>query len=987
MIKTRLFILLIFIFSFQFILASYEDCSIYGTCKPTPTYVINETQFNVNNSIYWDGHAFVSGAVSSIETDPLSVHTDQTTPQDVINGFLNFILGIHIGTNVDDGEQTPLQVKGNTNSIPCPNATGLISTPTFGYFIGSPNDAGSSVNYDAGSFINDVIYFDVYTYDGVAYSFSSFNYGCSDYSSTPFQCSLAWTSVGGATSYLIKAYDSSYNYYWISVTGNSLLVPDWTSWNSGDFGTPSPYIRDAGSLSPYTTYEWNVYAYRNIGGTLAYSELPAYVSQGDEVGAGWKTTLSWDNVGADGYILNSITNGYYIELSNVLSYEDDGTYSAWTYGTPTVTPNSGTGYNNFAHFYNDAFGIKFNGYGQIDFTNMSNKSLFIIPNTLLNTNLNADLVDGKHANELGNTSFNQSLTDSLYYSKTNPDGYYNSTTLPATNLSDYALLNGSNFTGNITAPNMCYANGTNCNSTGYAQYQYTNNSFNGSGDFQTIGGNIIATGGISYPELITNGGFANGNNWTGGTGWTFSAGRAKKSADGNGSLTQAVNLTAGQYYRITYTLFGQPTGAVIGGVNVSIGGVNFSIKNEVSLHATMFKALVNETNLTFTPNGNTDRFGIDSVFLKQVTGIVGGGQFNFEGNTGDVIGQGARVTTFNAPAKASFRSGEVSGTQWDENNIGKGSTSFGFDTLIKGIYSFGSGQNVTMLGANSFANGLNIYGNGSQNNFIGWLINGYNDNQNAMGYNLTLYGNGDTAIGFNSIVSGFIGQIFGSGLINSGDYSTLFGSNCSLTLSKTFAIGYDCSGLPDFYVTNKTTHVNNVNVNGNLTLNNTVWEDMTMPINTGKTVGSTNVPSFDVFKNGTYAYAFVSGDQIFATQQMSHSYKLGSSIYQHTHIVPSSTNTGNVTICIEYTKSNIGSVFPDTTTSCGTTYMNGTASQHILQMDGNIGNFTGLSGIINARIFRNATTIGSAYADKIFILAYDLHYEKDSIGSNEELVK
>lgn len=166
-----------------------------------------------------------------------------------------------------------------------------------------------------------------------------------------------------------------------------------------------------------------------------------------------------------------------------------------------------------------------------------------------------------------------------------------------------------------------------------------------------------------------------------------------------------------------------------------------------------------------------------------------------------------------------------------------------------------------------------------------------------------------------------------------------------------------------------------------------VWDDMTMPINQGKVTGSVNVPSFETFKNGTYAYAFVASDQIFATQQMSHSYKLNSTIYQHVHLTPSSTNTGNVTICVEYTKSDINGVFGNTVTSCGVAYMNGTNSKHILDMTGNIGNFSGLSGIINARIYRNATTTGSAYADKVFILAYDLHYQKDTVGSRTESTK
>lgn len=175
---------------------------------------------------------------------------------------------------------------------------------------------------------------------------------------------------------------------------------------------------------------------------------------------------------------------------------------------------------------------------------------------------------------------------------------------------------------------------------------------------------------------------------------------------------------------------------------------------------------------------------------------------------------------------------------------------------------------------------------------------------------------------------------------------------------------------------------------GNLILNGeaTQWDDMTMPLANGKIAGL-NVPSWDIFKNGTYAYSFIADSEIFATQQMSHSYKLNSTIYQHVHLTPSSTNTGNVTICIEYTKADINTAFPNTITSCGTAYINGTNYQHILVMDGNIGSFNGLSGIINARIYRNTTTIGSAYPDKVFILAYDLHYLRDSFGSNGELVK
>jgi hypothetical protein len=60
----------------------------------------------------------------------------------------------------------------------------------------------------------------------------------------------------------------------------------------------------------------------------------------------------------------------------------------------------------------------------------------------------------------GNSSFNQSLTDSLYYLNSNPNNYINTSNL-----------------------------------SGYAQYQFTNNNFNGSGNFTTTATGTFGTAG------------------------------------------------------------------------------------------------------------------------------------------------------------------------------------------------------------------------------------------------------------------------------------------------------------------------------------------------------------------------------------------------------------------------------------------------------------------------------------------------------------
>jgi hypothetical protein len=59
------------------------------------------------------------------------------------------------------------------------------------------------------------------------------------------------------------------------------------------------------------------------------------------------------------------------------------------------------------------------------------------------------------------------------------------------------------------------------------------------------------------------------------------------------------------------------------------------------------------------------------------------------------------------PAKAALRSGEVTGTQWDDPNVGDTSTAVGVDTVASGESSFAGGQRVIASGLASFAYGRN----------------------------------------------------------------------------------------------------------------------------------------------------------------------------------------------------------------------------------------------------------------------------------------
>lgn len=191
----------------------------------------------------------------------------------------------------------------------------------------------------------------------------------------------------------------------------------------------------------------------------------------------------------------------------------------------------------------------------------------------------------------------------------------------------------------------------------------------------------------------------------------------------------------------------------------------------------------------------------------------------------------------------------------------------------------------------------------------------------------------------------------------------------------------------------------NVNISGGLNLkgdfklvdNGTQWDDMVIPI---FATGTGNLaPTLTIFNNtNILVYAFSnavanSEDRVYATLQMSHSYKLRSDIDCHLHWTCGTTSTNNVTWSIYYTLGDINNKFTESniitaTQPCGNSYVHNLVDFH------SIGNFTGISGIANFMLLRNSSIASDTYTgNDAFALSFDCHYEKDSIGSNQEYVK
>ncbi|GAG63096.1 unnamed protein product, partial [marine sediment metagenome] len=106
-----------------------------------------------------------------------------------------------------------------------------------------------------------------------------------------------------------------------------------------------------------------------------------------------------------------------------------------------------------------------------------------------------------------------------------------------------------------------------------------------------------------------------------------------------------------------------------------------------------------------------------------------------------------------------------------------------------------------------------------------------------------------------------------------------------------------------------------LNVNpGDLEGDATVWDDLRVPLNTGKVAGG-NVPTFEqIGSSGVYAYNFDDDDEMWFATQMPHSYKLESDIYPHMHWSPETdvSPADNVGLGLECSWSNIGSLINGT---------------------------------------------------------------------------
>lgn len=131
-----------------------------------------------------------------------------------------------------------------------------------------------------------------------------------------------------------------------------------------------------------------------------------------------------------------------------------------------------------------------------------------------------------------------------------------------------------------------------------------------------------------------------------------------------------------------------------------------------------------------------DRFRVDSASGWVSKGFIGIGIIPFTG-AGD--------RTMWHPFKASFRTGGVDGTQWDDSNTG--------------FYSFASGFNTIAVGNYSTAAGYNSLAQGSYGVALGYTANSDGNGAVAIGYRTTADADYSVAIGQRASANGHAGAI------------------------------------------------------------------------------------------------------------------------------------------------------------------------------------------------------------------------------------
>ncbi|HRE77636.1 MAG TPA: tail fiber domain-containing protein [Flavobacterium sp.] len=158
-------------------------------------------------------------------------------------------------------------------------------------------------------------------------------------------------------------------------------------------------------------------------------------------------------------------------------------------------------------------------------------------------------------------------------------------------------------------------------------------------------------------------------------------------------------------------------------------------------------------------NGRTITADNGAVTINGTDGLVSSGT----AGVGAISPSGAGTRMVWNPRKSAFRAGRVSGTEWDDVNVGDNSIAMGFGTRATGNSCIALGSNCSASGLGSVAFGWFVNANATQSTAFGLGTNTNNVYSTAFGYQTSTSGRASTSFGVNNEAESFGEVVLGIG--------------------------------------------------------------------------------------------------------------------------------------------------------------------------------------------------------------------------------
>lgn len=169
-----------------------------------------------------------------------------------------------------------------------------------------------------------------------------------------------------------------------------------------------------------------------------------------------------------------------------------------------------------------------------------------------------------------------------------------------------------------------------------------------------------------------------------------------------------------------------------------------------------------------------------------------------------------------------------------------------------------------------------------------------------------------------------------------------------------------------------------------------LWDDLRFPATAINPPGAASDPDWDS-ANGGWLFAASGTETLFLIAQLPHTWKQETDLEPHVHWEKTTSATGNVRWVLRYEWAPIGEVrssllsLASSTTSVSD---NDTANTHAITDLGTIdASGKGISDMLMMRLDRTGSSGADTYGADARLLEFDIHYQKDSLGSRGEFTK